>query len=92
MWFRKKKLYEEDPRALTLELLTIQHGAVMAKLFLVNSELQRRCEALGGLAGEIPAATESATYFRERADELRGFSIILEQLLSKGARPVLPTN
>jgi hypothetical protein len=84
MWFHKKKLFEEDPKGLSLEMLSLQQGAIMAKLLLVSTELQRRYQALASLSDGLPDMPEGAASLQAKAAELRGFNIILDQLLAKG--------
>ena len=56
MWFwkRKRKLFEEDPKGLSLDLLHHLQGALTAKLILVHEELQKRYEIHPSFASEVP--------------------------------------
>lgn len=83
MWFRKKKLIDEDPKTLSLEVLSILQASLMAKLLLVNDELQGRYRRLAELSEGLPDAEANASLFKSSTDELRGFNLIINQILAK---------
>ncbi len=83
MWFRKKKLFELDPKILSLELLSRLQASLLAKLILVNNELMSRYRNLSELSDGLPDADTNASLFSKSADELRGFNLILNQILSQ---------
>ena len=83
MLFGRKKLYESDPASLSYELLSILHGALMAKLLLVTKELGVRCETLAFAAEGLPDTEEAKSVFTLAAKRYRGLALILDNVLAQ---------
>jgi len=81
MIFGKPKLYERDPKSLNLETLLLLHNALLAKQLLVCRELKDRYEALTRLSEGL--SEESRVTFEKSAKEMKGLSLIMEQVLNQ---------
>ena len=79
MIFRKKKLYESDPKTLGFEPLLLLHNALLAKQLLVCRELLARYQSLAQLSEGV--SEESRATFELSAKEMKGLAIMMEQLL-----------
>jgi hypothetical protein len=80
---QKKKLFEYDPKTLSVELLSILYGSLLAKLLLVTQELQERYEKIASLTEPVPNTEADRATLMEGAKKLRGFGLILENVLSQ---------
>ena len=83
MIFRKKKLFEEDPKTLDLEMLSHLQASLVAKLIPVNEELRRRYENISALSGEIPASEKPRTALNQGATRLVEFNAYLNEELNR---------
>jgi hypothetical protein len=82
MFFRKKKLYEVDPKTLSMEHLYVLHGSLIAKLLLVTRELQRRSEGLIKVTADTPGTEEPREIIGRDLVRLRATALLLENLLA----------
>ncbi len=83
MFFRKKKLFEYDPKTLSLELLSHLQASLIAKLILVNNELQSRFTKLAELSSGLDNVEDARKVMSDGADRLGRFNIILNLELER---------
>ena len=77
MWFRKRELFEEDPKSLSLESLSTLQTSLISKLILVNDEIMGRYRRLAELSNGLPNAEANASLFSDGANQLRAFNLVL---------------
>lgn len=83
MFFKQKKLFEEDPETLSLELLSRLQASLIAKLILVHSEMEKRYRNLVSLSEGLPASDAPQTTLLRSADHLEQLNTILSAELSR---------
>lgn len=84
MWFKKeRKLFEMDPKELDMERLLLLQVSVVAKLTLINDELQSRWERLVELLTGDPIHESSVSDFARYAREVRGLNAVLHVVLAR---------
>lgn len=79
---RKKKLFEEDPKTLSIELLTTLQRALIAKLTIVNRELGERGTSLVELSAELEGVEDVRQMFRDSGKRIDLLNDVLERYLS----------
>lgn len=89
MFFRKKTLAESDPKSLNIEALSLLQASLIAKLIMVNDELQRRFRLVTDLSSEIKDTEDSREILSEGTREIAGFNDYLRDKLAKllGKKP-----
>ena len=84
MFFKKKTLLEQDPKALSLEQLELLHRALVAKMVLVNVEFKTRYLALMAASDGLSGNSEFKATFSQGVEKMERLNAILE-----GGPPVL---
>jgi hypothetical protein len=87
MLFRKKKLFEYDPKTLNLELLSTLQGSLIAKLILVNTELASRWRGIAELSSDLPNAGSARTTLVDGAERAEALNRVLNAALAEGLKP-----
>jgi|GEM_PF-5874411 len=88
MFFRKKKLYESDPKSLSLEALSLLHASLTAKLLIISRELGKRYQSLALLSESLENAEQNRAILLEGAEREKGLSLILENILAQNVGKV----
>lgn len=83
MWFQKPKLFEQKPETLSLEALMTLQSSLMVKLMQTNDELMKRHQRMVELTKGLPDEATFISTFTMAAKELRGFNVILNQVLAQ---------
>jgi hypothetical protein len=83
MLFRKKKLCEQDPKMLSMEMLDTLHKALLAKLLIVTAEIQGRLEKLAELAEPVHGTEDTRASLLHEAKRFRGMALIFENVLGQ---------
>jgi hypothetical protein len=83
MFFRKKKLYEMDPKTLPMETLLLLQSSLLAKLVLVTKEMQRRYNTLAELSEPVDVDGKNTAYFATEAKRMNGICLIIDNVLAQ---------
>jgi len=78
MFFRKRKLIDHDPATLSLEMLSVLQGSLVAKLMLVNKELHHRYQSIADLSAGLQDSDASRSVLLKSAERLVQFNAFLE--------------
>ena len=83
MFGRKKKLIDQDPKSLSLEMLSLLQASLIAKLIVTNQELQTRYERLADLSKDSDSAEHLTNTFVKGTSHLTQFNEHLSKELAR---------
>lgn len=83
MWFRKKNTFDTNPKDLGVEALLREQGFLVARLLLVNTQLEQRYNSLADLGSHIKENEKNCEELRKSASYLKGMNVILSHELNR---------